>query len=336
MLRTAFQLLSPAGSGARLSTLIFHRVHASPDAMFPGEPDAARFDALCGWLADWFQVLPLDEALEKLHTGRVPARAACITFDDGYADNHDVALPILRRHGLPATFFIATGFLDGGRMFNDGLVELVRRSPLPSLPTEGLGLELPAGAPTVLSLADGPARRATALQLIQAVKYLPAEERLILVDALRRRADVPALPGDLMMRADQVRAMQRAGMGIGAHTVTHPILATLSKEQARAEIAGSREALQSIIGKPVTLFAYPNGRPQTDYSAESVQIVRELGFAGAVSTAWGSAAAGADPYQLPRFTPWDVSSLRFGLRLLGNLRRQPRLIACNERPSATA
>jgi peptidoglycan/xylan/chitin deacetylase (PgdA/CDA1 family) len=325
MLRTAFSLLSPAGGRGRLSTLIFHRVHASPDPMFPGEPDARRFDAICGWLANWFNVLPLDEALVRLRQRTLPARAACITFDDGYADNHDVALPILRRHRLPATFFIATGFLDGGRMFNDGLVELVRRSPLPALEVGGLGLELPAAAAS-LTLHDAVARRAAAMALIGAVKYRPAEERLALVDALRRRAGVDTLPDDLMMRSEQLRALHRAGMGIGAHTVTHPILATLPDDAARSEIQRGKSALEAIVGAPVTLFAYPNGRPRTDYTEQSVRIVRELGFAAAVSTAWGRADAGTDLHQVPRFTPWDASGLRFGLRLLVNLRREPQLL----------
>jgi peptidoglycan/xylan/chitin deacetylase (PgdA/CDA1 family) len=325
MLRPAFSLLSPAGRRARLSTLIFHRVHAKTDPMFPGEPDAARFDAVCGWLARWFNVLPLDEALSRFRTGSLPARAACITFDDGYADNHDVALPILRRHRLPATFFIATGFLDGGRMFNDGLVELVRRSPLPELALDGLSLELPEGART-LRLGDNAARRSAAMALIGAVKYRPADDRLALVDELRRRAGVAALPDDLMMRSAQVKALHEAGMGIGAHTVTHPILARLTDTEARQEIERGKLALESIIGAPVPLFAYPNGRPGADYGASTVRIVRDLGFAAAVSTAWGSAGPSTDLYQLPRFTPWDASELRFGLRLLANLPRVPSLL----------
>ncbi len=319
MLRAAFSLLSPAGAGGRLSTLIFHRVHPEPDALFPGEPDALRFDAICSWLARWFNVIPLDDAIFRMREGRLPARAACITFDDGYADNHDVALPILQRHQLPATFFIATGFLDGGRMFNDGLVELVRRSPLTELSTAELGLALPATLP----LGGAAVRRAAATALIGAIKYRPADERLALVEALRDRAAVPTLPDDLMMRAEQVRALHRAGMGIGAHTVTHPILARLTDTAARDEVARGKATLESTIGAPVTLFAYPNGRPQSDYHAGSVQVVRELGFAAAVSTAWGHADAGTDPFQLPRFTPWDLPSFRFGLRLVANLLRRP-------------
>jgi hypothetical protein len=68
----------------------------------------------------------------------------------------------------------------------------------------------------------------------------------------------------------------------------------------------------------VRLFAYPNGKPGRDYSREHVDMVRELGFEAAVSTAWGVGHAASDPYQLPRFTPWDKTPGRFALRLLHN------------------
>ena len=132
LLKALFHLMSPGGARARLSVLIFHRVLPEPDPLFPDEMHARRFDVLCGWLTSWFKVLPLDEAVARLKAGTLPARAVCITFDDGYADNHHVALPILRRHGLVATFFIATGFLDGGRMWNDTVIEAIRACKMPS------------------------------------------------------------------------------------------------------------------------------------------------------------------------------------------------------------
>ena len=73
-------------------------------------------------------MIPLDVAVDALKTGKLPARAAAITFDDGYADNRSIALPILKQHGLSATFFIATGYLNGGRMWNDTIIEAIRRS----------------------------------------------------------------------------------------------------------------------------------------------------------------------------------------------------------------
>jgi len=308
---------SPAGPHGRLTVLIFHRVLPAPDALFPGEVDAARFDLVCGWLSQWFAVLPLGEAVQRLQRGDLPARAAAITFDDGYADNHDVALPILQRHGLHASFFVATGFLDGGRMFNDSVIEAVRRSSVPALDLHDLRIGIDAPLPLAV---DGASRRAAIECILGAVKYLPLPERDAAVDEVVRRCAAP-LPSDLMMSSAQVRALHDCGMTIGAHTCHHPILARLPAAQARAEIAEGREHLQAIIGAPVTLFAYPNGKPAEDYHAGTVEIVRELGFEAAVTTAWGAASIQTDPYQLPRFTPWDRQAARFGWRLLANLGR---------------
>ena len=130
--------LSPAGQYARLSILIFHRVLSMPDPLFPDEMHAQRFNEVCGWLKSWFNVLPLDKAVGHLKAGTLPCRAACITFDDGYSDNYHIAMPILQQHGLPCTFFIATGFMDGGCMWNDTIIEAVRRRLLRRYPISGI------------------------------------------------------------------------------------------------------------------------------------------------------------------------------------------------------
>ena len=318
MIRTALQIASPGGPRARLSILIFHRVLPVADPLFPEEIDAARFDAVCRWLAGWFRVLPLDEAVRRLGEGTLPARALAVTFDDGYADNHDVALPILRRHGLSATFFVATGFLDGGIMWNDVLIEAVRRTALDAVDA-GAATGLPLGR-----LATGSAgeRRAAADALIGALKYRAPDERLAAVHAVSRAAGV-APPTDLMMSAAQVRALHAAGMRIGGHTVGHPILARLDPAAARAEIGDGRRALETMIDAPVRLFAYPNGKPGEDFRDEHAAMAREAGFDAAVTTGWGAADARSDPFRLPRFTPWDRSRWRFGLRMIDNLRRPP-------------
>ena len=102
-----------AAAGRRLSILIFHRVLPRPDPLFPDEIDAAQFDRLMALVAGGYNVLSLGRALPLLATSQLPPRALVITFDDGYADNAEIALPILRRHGLVATFFVASGFQIG-------------------------------------------------------------------------------------------------------------------------------------------------------------------------------------------------------------------------------
>lgn len=318
MLRPVLSRLSPAGPRARLSTLIFHRVLPEADPLFPGEVDAVRFDALCRWVAAWFNVLPLDEAVQRLSERRLPERALAITFDDGYADNREVALPILQRHHLTATFFIATGFIDGGRMWNDSVIEAVRHCQATSIDLSALGVEGLA----VLPLPDHAARRAAIDAILDRIKYRPIAERLQLAQRIAELAQVR--PSDtLMMTADQVRELHRAGMQIGAHTVSHPILATLSDDEACTEIGTSKRWLEDLLQQRVGLFAYPNGRPGRDFNERSVTLAREAGFDAAVTTAKGVADADTDLYRVPRFTPWDGTRLRFGLRMAHNLWAQP-------------
>jgi len=314
MLQPLLSLLSPAGACARLSILIFHRVLPERDPLFPGEVTAEQFSAICAWLQRWFNPLPLHDAARRLSDGTLPSRALAITFDDGYADNHDVAMPILRRHGLTATFFVATGFLDGGRMWNDTVIEAVRRTNVAELNLRGTMAE-GLGALPVTTVQE---RQAAIDRLIGATKYLASPDRAAWVAAIAERA-AATLPDDLMMRSDQVRALMRGGMSIGAHTVSHPILTGLPVDAIEREIRNGREHLQAIVGDRVSVFAYPNGRPGTDYGPEAVEVVRSLGFDAALSTAWGAARSGTDRFQLPRFTPWDRSRLRFGLRMARNL-----------------
>ncbi|MBK8535858.1 MAG: polysaccharide deacetylase family protein [Candidatus Competibacteraceae bacterium] len=313
LLKAAFALASPVGRWGRLSILIFHRVLPEPDPLFPNEVDVLRFDAICQWMKSWFRVLPLTEAVDRLAQGCLPSRSAAITFDDGYADNYEVALPILQRHGLSATFFIATGFLDGGRMFNDTVIETVRRCPQPHLDLTPLGLGR-------YDLSSAMAKRQSIPALLSQIKYQPPLQRLETVSAMAEIAEV-ILPDDLMMTSPQVKALHQAGMAIGAHTVHHPILASLDPAEAEHEIAMSRDRLESLLGERVTLFAYPNGKPNTDYRVEHVEMVRRLGFKAAVSTTWGVARRDSDPFQLPRFTLWERQRWRFGLSLMRNYGR---------------
>jgi peptidoglycan/xylan/chitin deacetylase (PgdA/CDA1 family) len=124
-----------------------------------------------------------------------------------------------------------------------------------------------------------------------------------------------------MMTAEQIGQLSRAGMEIGAHTVTHTLLVKLDDVNARRELAESRAKLRAMTGQDVRVFAYPNGKPGTDFTERDVRLARELGFSGAVTTAWGVGTPGSDPLQVPRFTPWDRTPTRFLLRLLHNYTR---------------
>lgn len=310
LLKSAIQIASPSGSSAALSILIFHRVLPRPDPLFPGEVDSAMFDRLIRWVTQWFNIVPLERAMSLLREGKLPARAAAITFDDGYADNLLYAAPILKKYSVTATFFIATGFLDGGRMWNDTVIESVRKAAAHELDARFLDLGK-------LAIGGTEQKRSALACLIPAIKHLPSAER---ADAVNRIAASCAaeLPQDLMLTSAQLQELRLMGMGIGAHTVNHPILAKTDRDQAQREIAESRDFLQSLLGERIGLFAYPNGRYLSDYTDDHATIVRNLGFDAAVSTNPGVSRKDTDPYQLRRFTPWDRTRGRFGLRLLLN------------------
>lgn len=310
MIRSALNLITPPGRSARLSILIFHRVLPTIDPLFPDEPDASRFDQMMHWVKSWFNVIPLDQAISQLQSGTLPARAAAITFDDGYADNRTIALPILQKHGLSATFFIATGFLAGGRMWNDTVIESIRGASSPLLNLEKIGL----GRHSNRSLGE---KRQAIDAIINQIKYLPLDERAAVTERIALELSVMP-PDDLMMTTEQVRELHEAGMQIGAHTINHPILARIDLQNVEHEIWTSKITLEKLLGEPVSLFAYPNGKPNQDYLPEHCKIVRELGFSAAVSTGWGAANNNTDIFQLPRFTPWDRGRIRFATRLMQN------------------
>jgi peptidoglycan/xylan/chitin deacetylase (PgdA/CDA1 family) len=294
-----------------LTILIYHRVLPLPDPLRAGEAVAPVFDQHMAYIARHFSVLPLVEAGRRLQAGTLPRRACCITFDDGYADNLTVALPILEKHGLPATVFVATGYLDGGRMFNDAVIDAVAGAPGPVLDLAELGL----GRHPVATLDE---RRAAVPALLEQVKYLAPDERDACVARLVARAGGGPLPAGPMLTSAQVGELARRGIEIGGHTVAHNILTTLDDAQARQEMLAGKERLEQLTGRPVRVFAYPNGRPGRDYAARHVAIARELDIEFAVSTASGVANRGTDPRQLPRFTPWGASTWKLGARIARN------------------
>ena len=310
--RIALNRVSPGGR-RWLSVLIYHRVLPKPDPLLPGLIDVQAFTQQMATLSGSFNLLPLREAIARLASGSLPPRAAAISFDDGYADNHDIVVPILRQFGAHATFFVATAFLDGGIMWNDAIIEAVRQCRVEAIDTEELEMgELPTGTLE--------AKKRAVVRLVTRLKYLPAPFRENWTRRLLDRLGVTP-PPSLMMTSDQVAGLVRSGMDVGCHTDNHPIFTKTTITDAREQILLGRAKLEDITGQAIRLFAYPNGRPGIDYGPQHVRLVRELGFEAALSTRWGAAKTGDDLFQLPRFTSWGRSEFRFQYRMATNIMR---------------
>jgi peptidoglycan/xylan/chitin deacetylase (PgdA/CDA1 family) len=308
LVRAGGKLLSRTANNASLLVMIYHRVLREADPLLPGEPDAETFSAQMDLVATHFNPLPLATAIKQLREGSLPARAICITFDDGYANNCEVALPILAARSIPATVFVAPSYLNGGLMFNDIVIETIRRaSGELDLREEGLN---------VFQLSDMRSRMRATEAIVMALKYLQPEERLRRAKSIAERVGAE-VPTDLMMTDDQVRKMANGGIEIGAHTMSHPILKSVDDRVARDEIFGSKRMLEEIVGAPVSTFAYPNGKPNQDYGRAHVELVKEAGFSCAFTTAWGAPTRTSDVFQIPRVAPWDAHASRYAARLVG-------------------
>ncbi|WP_276309893.1 polysaccharide deacetylase family protein [Chromatocurvus halotolerans] len=261
-------------------------------------------------LRRYFNPISLREGVERLKDGTVAPRSICVTFDDGYADNMTVAAPVLARHGIPATVFVATGFLDGGLMWNDRVIETIRQTK-----SDAVDGSLFAGE--TISLDTIEARKQAIGRILAHVKHKPLNERGCLMHELERLLGVR--PADTpMLDTCQLRALSRSGFDIGAHTVNHPILSCEDDNSVKKEIVDSKACLEDLLQRPVNLFAYPNGRRGLDYDNRHRKIVQDVGFDAAVSTDNGFNSPDTDKLQLHRFTPWDTSRVKFGLRLMFN------------------
>jgi peptidoglycan/xylan/chitin deacetylase (PgdA/CDA1 family) len=312
LLRLLTTFASPARERGGLLTFFFHRVLAEPDPMMPGEMDARRFDAVLGWIGEQFRVMAPLAACEALKDGRLPSRAALVSFDDGYRDNHDVALPILLRHGMQAVFFVATGYLGDGVQFNDRLTEAFRVVPGPSFDAGWLGLG-------TLPVSTAETRLQALERVREAAKYLEPAARWACVERVEAACGATGRGlqrGRVMMTEAEVARLAAHGMEIGGHTVTHPILCAVDDGTAYREISKGRDALTAIVGSPPQLFSYPNGKSGADFDNRHAAMARRAGFAYAFTTERGVARRATDPMHLPRFMPWHADRRRFQLQAL--------------------
>jgi peptidoglycan/xylan/chitin deacetylase (PgdA/CDA1 family) len=281
-----------------------HRVNDAADPFFPSVA-TGPFARELKFLKRNYRVLPLWQIVEGVRKRNLPEGAVAITFDDGYRDNHDVAYPILKRHGVPATFFLVTGAIDTGRaLWYDRVAAVLRDTRQERAVVEAGGERIE------LDLATTASRVRSLRTLLRIIKNLPGDRLRRLVEGMGAQLDVDdkrLLRGE-MMTWDMVRSMAHAGMDFGAHTITHPILSRVSREEAWREIDGSRRELGAALGRAPEGFAYPNGMPG-DYDAEIRDMVRRSGFQYACARGHRVNATDTDLFELLRWSPANSLSL---------------------------
>lgn len=287
--------------------LTYHRVNDYRDPFFGALPTTV-FERQVRHLARHYTVLPVEELVDRMRAGSLPRNAAAITFDDGYRDTLTHAAPILAGYGLPATVFLATGFIGTTEVpWYDRLATALKLSPRSRViapPGEELALE------SVEDRLRALARTRTHLKTLPEEQFRRAFP--LLLDSLGSADQQSAK--NAMLSWDDVHALRGLGFRIGAHTVTHPILSRVTAERARAEVLGSREMIQGACGAAPRAFAYPNGQP-ADYTSAVVDLVRGAGFSCAVTTRFGLNTEQTSPWELRRGQPWEEHLPTFALKL---------------------
>ena len=267
-----------------------------------------------------FNLMQLGQLPRALRESKVPDRSVIVTFDDGYADNLFNAKPLLERYHVPATIFLSSGFI--GREHEFWWDELVRLLLRPGTLPKSLSLRV-GGDRFRWQLADAarypraefrryrnwsawkeaPTPRHSLYQALwQQLHPMDEDERESVLDQLRAWANggsSGSRANRSLSREEAVSLAQGEWVEIGAHTVTHPSLAALPLASQRDEILNSKSRLENLLSRPVVSFSYPFGK-QSDYSADTINLVRQGGFVCACSNLTGVIEQRSDPFELPR------------------------------------
>jgi peptidoglycan/xylan/chitin deacetylase (PgdA/CDA1 family) len=279
------------GGAARLTILRHHRVYAE------GERPLYRLgvsERVLGAQVEMLRALRLGpltvaEGLERLGEGR-PGHWVAMTFDDGYADNVERALPILEASGGRATFYLTAGLIEERRApWWDQVAHALATSRAERLEWEdgGPSLDLPLA---------GPGARAAALAAVLPAMRVSPDEQATRIAVLRAALAVEEHAPCELATWEAAARLAAAGMEIGAHTLTHPFLDRLAPEAQQQEIAGSVEGIARRLGVRPIGIAYPGGA----YDAASVEASRRAGLGYAVTTRAGDNGADASRFELGR------------------------------------
>lgn len=283
----------------RAIVLMYHRISDEPDYLGMAVAPTI-FARQLEVLQRRVRVIALGELVARL-TDAAPLEedVVSITFDDGYRDNLDHALPALQAHGFPATIFVSTGFVDrsvypGGLRLQEACEALWRQRTAPDTWDGKTSVDTLVRA----ALAKPGSLQAVA-RLRRALKELPVVDGEQVVAGLEAVAGSRGGRQEPMLDWDGVRALAHAGIEIGSHAVSHGILARMDLARAEDEIRASKSRLESEIGRPVPGFAFPNGR-RADFLPEHVGMLRRAGYAYACTGETGCNLPGGDVYQLRR------------------------------------
>jgi peptidoglycan/xylan/chitin deacetylase (PgdA/CDA1 family) len=299
---------------ARMARILMYHNFSGPQG---DDPDALNVEGIrrqFTYLRQHFQVVPLSQLAEQVSSGRkLDRNLVALTIDDGRRSCYEFLFPLLKEFLFPATFFVVSSFIRGEDwIWTDKVIWL---SEQPKPPKE-----------LVRGKLDG---------VFKSLNRMRPEERNGCVEGMAKSIGV-SLPASAPAKYQpcswsELREMADSGlMEIGSHTLTHPILSSISDEESWNELTRSKAQIEEGIGRPVNCFCYPNGMPG-DYRPNQVQQVEQAGYACSVIAEFGMVHRSGDRYRLPRIGVARKSGLlEFSKYLDGFAYYQKRLGAGND------
>lgn len=303
--------------GGACAVLLYHRVVDIPTDPQLLAVKPTHFDAHLAVLKERYRVLSVEEFDHFLvHHKRFPKESVLLTFDDGYADNHAFARPLLENHGIQALFYIASGYIGSGREYWWDELErlLLLNDRLPAGLTFAQNKVRIAWSGGGLDVKED-AHMAYEHQL-QVMRSLPSGMRDEILGQLRGQLHSPVHRSThLPMTADELMAFATSpSVVIGAHTQGHPSLAQVEVAEQRAEVIGSKRDLEQLLGREVKYFSYPFGTG-ADFNAATERIAREAGFLHTAANYPGFVHARSPLHRFPRFLVRDWDGPEFARRM---------------------
>lgn len=270
----------------------------------------ADFERHMKTVSQRFSPVTMQDVAEFVKDGRrLPPRAVAVTFDDGFADNYEVALPILNRYSVPATFYIMVDAVENGRLPWYCRLRY-------AINTTKKNRWFDAQSNQSYSLTTPQERKAAMIATWEVGARLTGTVQQDFIRSVEESLEVEPVqvPHGFMMNWDQVRSLRRAGHTVGGHTVSHPNLAQVTQSEAQFEIKECKNKLQNELGEPIDHFSYPHPALNPQWSQETLEITKEAGFKSAALTTCGPVRRGDDPLALKRiYSPADLDQFTWNL-----------------------
>ena len=300
--------------GPRAGILVYHRVAETAFDPYGLAVSPGHFLQHLRYLKQHYHIVSVDELLEQWSCRSYRDGTVAITFDDGYADNLGTAYPIAKQCEVPITVFVTIQpILHNALFWWDELALYIFQLPVPA----SISVVTDSGERCSISIATVAERRAACERLHAFLKHMSEDARQRIVAT--PHFGLTSHDGKLMVgRPLTVAELQEfaglAYVSIGAHTMTHPVLRTLSTEAQNKELVSSKKNLEDLVGVSISTVAYPFGK-SGDISRVTKRLAAEAGYRAAFTTTGKPVFPWSDPYSLPRLSVHDWSEETFARRL---------------------